>query len=164
MCNVAYGLQVRLDTPAIVYRSDEAKTLRVGNKVEGYIKVSNSNDYPINVSFEPAKDLNVRMIEDSILLAPNDVIERKYTLKLEYEGTYTSGINVIYSGDGKSFTLQHKITTVNIQKDFINDIVIICALVIVFLTICFVFITRRENKRKQQDEINNLGDNNDIHM
>lgn len=124
---MADGLRTTLNTPSWTFRSTEDVPIYVGDKVEGYVEVTNKNDFNITVDVKHSGELSIVFNEISKELMPEDTYKFGYVITLTESGTYGDSITVIYSTEQtnitpKSSTLSSMLTFVDIQES--EDVII----------------------------------------
>jgi hypothetical protein len=113
---LAEPLRVTLDTPSVTYRD-----LKIGDTINGIIKVTNNNPFSINVTLTKPDLININFNTLKTELNPNESYEFNYDILLENSGNYSASINVLYSTNEENitpqeFSLQSIIKFININE------------------------------------------------
>lgn len=154
------ALNVDLGTPSITFRSTEDKLLYTGDVVEGDLKVKNKNNFTMTVDFVPPEELDMQLERTSVVLNKGDGVTVPYTIKLNKEGNYSSGVEVIYKTnesnvEPKQFTLQANMNFVDIRgRTSIYGYVI--AAIVVLVGISAYLIMLKTKKPKKEDELDDI--------
>lgn len=146
-------LRVTLLTPSVTLETNES------NPISHYLTLQNKNDFNIKIKIEPPKNLSIKFKDKlNFELEPKEIKYINYTIKPKITDAGTHLVNIIYSHNNQSFSLQSQINLI-VHENKKNPISFYILFPLIFLALWLIIIFAEKFLKKMKGGTKSNEDN-----